>query len=52
MKRLLCLHCKYARPYDLADINFYCTFFKDYFEAKVVGRDCKAFKDIETNECK
>lgn len=52
MKRLLCLHCKYARPYDLADTNFYCKFFEDYLEAKVAGRDCKAFKDIETNEYK
>lgn len=52
MERLLCLHCKYARPYDLADTNFYCTFFKDCLEAKVVGRDYKAFKDIEINECK
>lgn len=52
MERLLCLHCKYARPYDLANTNFYCTFFKDYLETKVVRRDCKAFKDIEINEYK
>lgn len=52
MVRLLCLHCKHARPYDLADTYFYCSFFQDYFDAKDVGKECKAFEDIETNECK
>lgn len=52
MKRALCLHCKYAIPYDLTDTYFHCTFFQDDFDALIVGRECQAFKDIETNERK
>lgn len=52
MKRALCLHCKYAIPYDLTDTYFHCTFFQDDFDILVVGRECQAFKDIETNEYK
>lgn len=52
MKKLLCMHCKYAMPYDFSDTYFHCSFFQDDFNARDVGKECDAFKDIKTNECK
>ena len=52
MKRILCTHCKYAIPYDLTSTYFHCSFFHDDFDAAIVGEECDAFKEIETNERK